>query len=70
MYKSKGVTISAVLTDREPAVLALEQALGDVGIKLQPASVDSVPEIERTIRVVNEKSRCIHKTLPFVPHRA
>lgn len=69
MYRSKGVAISAVLTDREPAVLALEQALGDVGIKLQPASGDSVPEIERTIRVVKEKSRCIHKTLPFVPPR-
>ena len=57
------------MSDREPAVLALEQALGDVGIKLQPASGDSVPEIERTIRVVKEKSRCIHKTLPFVPPR-
>ena len=69
MYRSRGFAISAVLTDREPAVLALEQTLGDAGIKLQPASGDSVPVIERTIRVVKEKSRSIRSTLPFRPSK-
>ena len=69
MYRSRGFAISAVLTDREPAVLALEQTLGDAGIKLQPASGDSVPVIERAIRVVKEKSRSIRSTLPFRPSK-
>ena len=69
MYRSRGFAISAVLTDREPAVLALEQTLGDGGIKLQPASGDSVPVIERTIRVIKERSRSIRSTLPFRPNK-
>jgi hypothetical protein len=44
----------------------LHAAMADLQIILNMVSNDEhVPEIERRIRTVKERTRCVYKTLPF-----
>ena len=49
-YKVRGLSISTIMTDREPAVLALEHDLKAAGITLEPTAGESVEEAERTFK--------------------
>jgi hypothetical protein len=69
-YNKRGFNITHMLVDGE-----FETLRGDVaalGITLNVVSRDEhVPEIERFIRTVKERTRCVYNTLPFrrMPHR-
>ena len=65
VYKMRGLGISHILTDREPAVLALKTNLEEMGITLEPTSGNSVEEAEREIRTIKERARAVRFTCPY-----
>ena len=63
-YKVRGLSISTIMTDREPAVLALEHDLKAAGITLEPTAGESVEEAEREIRTIKEMARSVRFSCP------
>ena len=64
IYRRRGFIISHLLVDGE--FEPLRGALSDVGISVNTASnAEHVPDIERHIRTLKERTRCIYNTLPF-----
>ena len=64
VYKTRGFNIDTVLMDGQFEVLRGDMA--DLGMSLNVTSNNEhVPEIERYIRTVKERTRCIYNTLPF-----
>jgi hypothetical protein len=64
-YKVRGLSISTIMTDREPAVLALEHDLKATGITLEPTAGESVEEAEREIRTIKEMARSVRFSCPY-----
>jgi hypothetical protein len=64
IYTLRGFRITSAHVDSE-----LEPMRGDLqelGMALNVVSADEhVPEVERFIRTVNERTRCVHNTVPF-----
>jgi hypothetical protein len=70
LYKKRGFTLTTLLMDGE--FEPLRGDLADMGITLNTASCDEhVLEIERHIRTLKERIRCVYNTLSFkrVPAR-
>lgn len=66
VYKQRGFRIDTVLSDGEGGLKSAQVAIGDLGIKFNPASKgEHVPEVERTIRQVKERVRSFITTLPY-----
>lgn len=64
LYKKRGFRIKIGLMDNEFEPLRSDFA--DIGIELNIAARDEhVPEIERYIRTVKERTRCVYNTLPY-----
>jgi Reverse transcriptase (RNA-dependent DNA polymerase)/Zinc knuckle len=70
IYSGRGLTINSVLMDGEFEVLRGD--LSDLGITLNTtANNEHVGDIERYIRTVKERCRCVYNTVPFtqMPNR-
>jgi hypothetical protein len=64
IYARRGFRITNMMVDGQFETLWGE--LGDMQITLDTVSKDEhMPEIERYIRTVKERVRCIYNTLPF-----
>jgi hypothetical protein len=64
-FKSRNFAIGAIVTDGEPAILALTPELGKAGIQVIPKGGTSVHEAERDIRTVKARARSILDWLPY-----
>jgi hypothetical protein len=62
LYKQRGFTIETALMDRE--FECLRGDLPELNLNTTAAS-EHVPDVERQIRVLKERSRAIRSTLPF-----
>ena len=64
IYKQRGFNVSHLLMDGE--FEPLRGALAGLGIQLNMVTnQEHVPEVERYIRTLKERVRCIYNTLPF-----
>ena len=64
LYQQRGFKITELLMDGE--FKSLHTDLAALGIQLNTTSNDEhVPEIERFIRTLKERTRCIYNTVPF-----
>ena len=64
LYNSRGFTITDIAMDGEFEPLSGE--LADLEMQFNPCARDEhVPAIERQIRTIKERTRCIFNTLPF-----
>jgi hypothetical protein len=63
-YKARGFTPSTALLDREFECLRLELLTHGVNLNTTAAS-EHVPDIERQIRLIKERTRALRSTLPF-----
>ena len=65
--RKAGFAVEAILTDREGAVLALREELGDRGIRVNATGAGQhVPVAKNKIRPVEERGRCVLSSpLPF-----
>jgi hypothetical protein len=64
LYKGRGFNVPFVIMDGE--FESIRGDLGDEGATLNTTSNDEhVGDIERYIRTVKERCRCIYNTLPF-----
>jgi hypothetical protein len=64
VYAKRGFKIRNMLMDGQ--FESLRAQLADLNITLNTISADEhVPEIERRIRTVKERTRCVYNTLPF-----
>ena len=65
VYKKRGFQVCVVQADNEFDPLRAELA-ADLEIDLNCAAADMhVPEVEREIRTIKERGRCVYATLPF-----
>jgi hypothetical protein len=64
LYKSRGFAPSTALMDREFECLRLELLTHVVNLNTTAAS-KHVPDIERQIRLIKERTRALRSTLPF-----
>jgi hypothetical protein len=62
LYRKRGFTVDTALMDREFECLRAD--LHELNLKTTAAS-EHVPDVERQIRVLKERSRAIRRTLPF-----
>jgi hypothetical protein len=62
LYTSRGFTVDTALMDRE--FECLRSDLPDINLNTTAAS-EHVPDVERQIRFIKERSRAIRSTLPF-----
>ena len=64
IYKKRGFSVKMICMDGEFEVLRGD--LAEMGVTLNTSSNDEhVPEIERQIRTIKERTRCVYTTLPF-----
>eukprot|EP01040_Poterioochromonas_malhamensis_P013796 gene13796-15214_t len=65
-YKSEGFTVKMVLCDGEGGIIVAKELLNENGVilNLSPSS-QHVPSVERSIRTIKERMRCILASLPF-----
>ena len=64
IYSMRGFRVETAIMDGE--FLPLQEDLIDMGITLNPcAANEHVPDIERQIRVMKDRTRYEHHTLPF-----
>jgi hypothetical protein len=66
VYKSRGFTVSSVISDGEGAVKAIKNDLEAAGIVVNIVGAGAhVPKAERNVRLVKERVRAIIQVLPF-----
>ena len=66
LYKSRGFSISHILTDNEGGVIASSSQLEARGVLVNPVGPGAhVPVVERKIQEVKERCRSIISTLPY-----
>ena len=65
-YRRGGLRPKIILADGAFDTTEINNALGLLGIKLNPTSREEhVGDIERYIRTIKERMRCVYNTLPF-----
>lgn len=72
IYLKRGFRVSTFLMDRQFDSMHIRGDLADLNITLNTvARGEHVPEIERHIRTLKERVRCVYATLPFdkIPSR-
>ena len=67
LYKSEGFIINKIICDNEPGIKTNQFILNDIGIKLeqQGSETHSTTIIDRKIRFIKERIRCIINNLPY-----
>ena len=64
IYKQRGFDVTHILLDGE--FEPLRGSLANINIQLNTvANAEHVPEIERYIRTLKERTRCVYNSLPF-----